>query len=236
LIYTPPGRSAPTLRGIQFSLQPGSLLAVLGTSGSGKSTLARLLVGIHAATQGKVRLDGSDVYPWNKAELGPYIGYVGQSVELIEGTLAENIARFGDPDAGRLAAAAQAVGIADWIATLPLGFDTPVGIDGMHFSGGQRQRIALARALYGDPVWVVLDEPNAHLDEAGDAQLNRTLQALRARGATVVLMTHRPGALALADRILVLRDGVQQAFGPRDDVLGLLRQATVVPLAEGGHA
>ena len=235
VVVSVPGRATPLLRGVQFGLAPGELLAVIGTSGSGKSTLARVLVGIWPATQGKVRLDGADVFGWNKAELGPHIGYVGQTVDLIEGTLAENIARFGVPDPALLQAAAEAVGLHAAILALPLGYETPVGAEGRHFSGGQRQRIALARALYGDPALVVLDEPNASLDEAGDAQLSVTLQALRARGAAVVLITHRPGALNLADRILVLRDGVQQAFGPRDEVLALIRRAVHLPPQGARH-
>jgi len=205
-----PGNNATILRGAAFALQPGEVLAVVGPSASGKTTLARLLVGLWPSAGGKVRLDGADVFAWNKAELGPYMGYLPQSVELIEGTLAENIARFG---------------VVERASALPQGYDSPVGRDGAILSGGQRQRVALARALYGDPVFVVLDEPNSSLDEAGDAALMQAIAHMKARGTTFVLMTHRASVLAVADKMLVLRDGVQQAFGPRDEVLAALNQA-----------
>jgi ATP-binding cassette subfamily C exporter for protease/lipase len=221
-----PGQSAqPILRGIQFELRPGEVLAVIGPSASGKTTLARLLVGLWPAIGGKVRLDGADVYPWDKAELGPHVGYLPQGVELFEGTIAENIARFGEIDQLKVRAAAEAVGLLALIEALPKGFETPVGRDGAVLSGGQRQRVALARALYGDPALLVLDEPNSSLDEAGDAALLRTLQGLKARGATVVLMTHRASVLAAADKVLLLVEGAQQAFGSRDEVLASLSKA-----------
>jgi ATP-binding cassette subfamily C exporter for protease/lipase len=220
----PPGQQPIiTLRGIQLTLRPGEMLAVVGPSAAGKTTLARLLVGLWSAISGKVRLDGADVYTWNKSELGPHIGYLPQGVELFEGTIADNISRFGPR--GAVEAAANAVGLHEFILSLPLGFDTPVGADGAQLSGGQRQRVALARALYGDPALVVLDEPNSSLDEAGDAALANALRALKGRGATVVVMTHRSSVLALADKVLLLRDGNQQAFGPRDEVLAALQQA-----------
>jgi len=220
----PPGQQPIiTLRGIQLTLRPGEMLAVVGPSAAGKTTLARLLVGLWSAISGKVRLDGADVYTWNKSELGPHVGYLPQGVELFEGTIADNISRFGPR--GAVEAAANAVGLYEFILSLPLGFDTPVGADGAQLSGGQRQRVALARALYGDPALVVLDEPNSSLDEAGDAALANALRALKGRGATVVVMTHRSSVLALADKVLLLRDGNQQAFGPRDEVLAALQQA-----------
>jgi len=213
----------PVIKGVGFALQPGEVLAVVGPSAAGKTTLARMLMGLWAPTAGSVRLDGVDVSMWNKSELGPHVGYVPQSVELLEGTLAENIVRFGDADVEALHAAAQAVGLHDWISALPQGYDTPVGDEGVMLSGGQRQRVALARALYGAPVFVVLDEPNASLDEAGHAALARALQDCKARGTTVVVMTHLPSVLAVADRMLVLAGGAQQAFGPRDEVLAALK-------------
>jgi len=220
-----PGNNATILRGAAFALHPGEVLAVVGPSASGKTTLARLLVGLWPSAGGKVRLDGADVFAWNKAELGPYLGYLPQSVELIEGTLAENIARFGVVDHAKVEAAARLAGLHELIAALPQGYDSPVGRDGAILSGGQRQRVALARALYGDPVFVVLDEPNSSLDEAGDAALMQAIVQMKARGTTFVLMTHRASVLAVADKMLVLRDGVQQAFGPRDEVLAALNQA-----------
>jgi len=220
-----PGNSATILRGAAFALQPGEVLAVVGPSASGKTTLARLLVGLWPSAGGKVRLDGADVFAWDKKELGPHIGYLPQSVELIEGTLAENIARFGVMERAKVEAAARLAGLHELIAALPQGYDSPVGRDGAILSGGQRQRVALARALYGAPVFVVLDEPNSSLDEAGDAALMRAIVEMKARGTTFVLMTHRSSVLAVADKMLVLRDGVQQAFGPRDDVLAALAKA-----------
>jgi ATP-binding cassette subfamily C exporter for protease/lipase len=174
---------------------------------------------------GKVRLDGADVHTWHKSELGPHLGYLPQGVELFEGTVAENICRFGEARAAQIEAAARAVGLHEFILALPQGYDTPVGRDGAVLSGGQRQRVALARALYGDPALLVLDEPNSSLDEAGDAALNSALRGLKARGATVVVMTHRTSVLGAMDKVLLLVDGAQQAFGPRDDVMAALQKA-----------
>ncbi|RYF63507.1 MAG: ATP-binding cassette domain-containing protein, partial [Comamonadaceae bacterium] len=215
----------PVLRQITFALKPGEVLAVIGPSASGKTTLARMLVGLWSPLAGHVRLDGADVSTWNKAELGPHLGYLPQSVELLPGTLADNIARFGDSNPAALHEAARAVGLHDWIAALPEGYDTPVGDEGVMLSGGQRQRVALARALYGGPAFVVLDEPNASLDEAGNHALVQAIAHTKARGATVVVMTHLPGVLAVADKALVLFGGAQRAFGPRHDVLAALQKA-----------
>ena len=201
------------------------VLAVVGPSASGKTTLARLLTGLWPAAVGKVRLDGVDIFIWNKSELGPHVGYLPQGVELFEGTLAENIARFGPVDRVRVEEAARLVGLHDYILSLPQGYDSPVGREGTMLSGGQRQRAALARALYGNPVFVVLDEPNSSLDEEGDAALAAAITALKARGTTFVVMTHRTSVLAVADLMLVMRDGAQQAFGPRDEVLAALTKA-----------
>jgi ATP-binding cassette, subfamily C, bacterial exporter for protease/lipase len=225
LLASAPGTQTAILRGIQFALSPGEVLAVVGPSASGKTTLARLLVGLWPSLGGKVRLDGADVFNWDKAELGPHIGYLPQGVELIDGTLAENIARFGPVERAKVEAAARAVGLHEFIMMLPQGYDSPVGQDGAILSGGQRQRVGLARAIYGDPVFIVLDEPNSSLDEAGDAALASALLELKARGTTLVVMTHRTSILAVVDKMLVLHDGTMQAFGPRDDVLAALRKA-----------
>jgi ATP-binding cassette subfamily C exporter for protease/lipase len=222
----PPGQPAPViLRGIQFGVNPSEAVAVIGPSASGKTTLARLLVGLWPANAGKVRLDGVDVHAWSKTELGPHIGYLPQGVELFEGTVAENIARFGEVDLKRVQEAAQRVGLVELIESLPQGFDTQVGRDGAVLSGGQRQRVALARALYGNPALVVLDEPNSSLDEAGDAALNRAIQEVKSQGAAVVVITHRSSVLPVTEKILMLRDGAQQAFGPRDEVLAAMQRA-----------
>jgi ATP-binding cassette subfamily C exporter for protease/lipase len=225
LVAGAPNGGVAIIKNVAFSLPPGEVLAVVGPSASGKTTLARLLVGLWPAASGKVRLDGADVFTWDKSELGPYLGYLPQGVELLDGTLAENIARFGEVEPAKVKAAARAVGLHDFIMSLPQGYESPVGREGAMLSGGQRQRVALARAIYGDPVRVVLDEPNSSLDEAGDAALAAAILELKARGTTFVVMTHRTSVLAVADKMMVLRDGVMQAFGPRDDVLAALRQA-----------
>ena len=225
LVAAAPGSQAQILRSVQFGLQPGQVLAVVGPSASGKTTLARLLVGVWPPLAGKVRLDGADVFTWNKEELGPHVGYLPQGVELLDGSLAENIARFGTVNMDAVRVAAQAVGIHGWIESLPDGYNTLLGQEGARLSGGQRQRVGLARALYGQPAFVVLDEPNSSLDEAGEAALVQAVAQLSAQGTTFVLITHRTSVLRVCSHILVLRDGLQQAFGPRDDVLAALNKA-----------
>jgi ATP-binding cassette, subfamily C, bacterial exporter for protease/lipase len=225
VIAAPPNGGAPILRGVSFAAQPGEVVAVVGPSASGKTTLARLLTGLWPAIQGKVRLDGVDVFTWNKAELGPHVGYLPQGIELFDGSIADNIARFGEPDRARVEAAARAVGVHDIIASLTDGYDTDIGVEGAVLSGGQRQRVALARALYGSPTLVVLDEPNSNLDEAGDLALNQAIAAASQRGATVIVITHRTSVLSVTHKLLVLRDGAVASFGPRDQVLAALQQA-----------
>ena len=225
LVAGPPGQQAAILRGIQFALNPGEVLAVIGPSAAGKTTLARLLVGLWPSMGGKVRLDGADVFAWDKSELGPYLGYLPQGVELLEGTIAENIARFGDVDMAQVEVAAKLVGVHELILAMPQAYNTPIGRDGATLSGGQRQRVGLARALYGKPVLVVLDEPNSSLDEAGDAALTQAIATLKKQGTTFVIMTHRTSVLGVADKMLLMREGTQQAFGPRDEVLAAIQQA-----------
>lgn len=220
-----PGTQAAILRGVSFALPAGKTLVMVGPSAAGKSTLARLLVGIWPAQNGKVRLDGVDIFPWNKAELGPHIGYLPQGIELFDGTLAENIARFGEVDMAKVEAAVRAVGLHETIQALPAGYDSRIGDEGCFLSGGQRQRVGLARAIYGDPKFVVLDEPNSSLDEAGEQALLQTLQAFKARGTTLIIITHRTSLLAIADAMLILRDGQVAAYGPRDEVLAALAKA-----------
>ena len=224
LVAGAPGQQVPIVRGVQFALNRGEVLAVVGPSAAGKTTLARLLVGLWPAMGGKVRLDGVDIFSWDKSELGPYLGYLPQGVELLDGTLAENIARFGEVDMAQVEAAARLVGVHDLIMSLPEAYNSPVGRDGAMLSGGQRQRVGLARALYGKPVFVVLDEPNSSLDEAGDVALANAIAALKQLGTTFVVMTHRTSVLGVADKMLILREGAQQAFGPRDEVLAALQQ------------
>lgn len=225
VIAAAPGGSVPILKGISLVIPKGAVVGIIGPSGSGKSTLARLLVGIWGAVGGKVRLDGADVYTWNKAELGPWIGYLPQDVELFEGSVAENIARFGELDSEAIVRAATRAGVHDMILHLPAGYDTPIGNAGCALSGGQRQRIALARALYGDPAVVVLDEPNSNLDEIGEVALVNAVKQLKAEGKTIVLITHRTSVLSVIDRLLVLRDGQVQGYGPPAEVLAALNLA-----------
>jgi ATP-binding cassette subfamily C exporter for protease/lipase len=225
LVAGAPGTTAPILKGVSFALQPGEVLAVVGPSASGKTTLARMLVGLWPAVSGKVRLDGADVHTWNKTELGPHVGYLPQGIELFDGSVAENIARFGELDPAQVEAAARSVGLHEFILTLPKGYDSPVGREGAMLSGGQRQRVGLARAIYGNPTFVVLDEPNSSLDEQGDAALASTIAQLKSRGTTFVVMTHRTSVLGVADKMLLLKDGQTQMFGPRDEVLKALSDA-----------
>ncbi len=223
----PPGVQMPVLKGVSFALQAGELLGVIGPSAAGKSTLARALLGIWPTSAGTVRLEGADIFRWNRAELGPHIGYLPQDIELFDGTISENIARFGDLNSERIVEAAQLAGVHEMILRLPEGYDTVIGAAGGTLAGGQRQRIALARALYGSPRLVVLDEPNSNLDEMGEAALRNALQQLRVARTTAVVITHRPNILACVDKILVLREGQVVDFGAAETILGKFKQVPV---------
>lgn len=220
-----PGSKAVVLSNITFSLEPGSVLGVIGPSGSGKSSLARLLVGVWGAQSGTVRLDGADVYQWDKNELGPHVGYLPQDIELFEGTVAENISRFGEADAEKVVQAARLAGVHELILKFPQGYDSQVGAGGAMLSGGQKQRIAFARALYGDPCLFVLDEPNSNLDEMGEEALARAIVQLKNAGKTVVVITHRGSLLMHTTQLLLLREGTLQLFGSREQVIAALNQA-----------
>ncbi|WP_087747640.1 MULTISPECIES: type I secretion system permease/ATPase [unclassified Acidovorax] len=233
VVAVAPGRAEPILKGVSVAVSRGTVTVVLGPSGSGKSTLARCMVGIWPGVSGEVLLDGLPIEGWDRNELGPYLGYLPQDIELFEGSIAENIARFGEVSPEKVIAAARSAGLHEMILRFPKGYDTPIGEAGNLLSGGQRQRIGLARAVYGDPVLVVLDEPNANLDDVGEAALVRTVQELKAKGRTVFLITHRPGVVAVADRVLILRNGMVQADGPRDEVLAALRAAQTAPASPG---
>jgi ATP-binding cassette subfamily C protein len=226
-----PGSKALIIRGVSFEVKAGEAVGLIGPSASGKSSLARGIVGLWQPLAGAVRLDRASLSQWDPRELGRHIGYLPQDVSLFDGSIAENIARF-DPAApsDTIIAAAKAAGVYDMIVQFPDGFDTRIGEQGAALSAGQRQRVALARALYGDPFLVVLDEPNANLDADGDAALSHAISGIRAHGSVVIVIAHRPSALAAVDKVLVLANGQVQAFGPRDDVLGRTTQpAAAIP-------
>jgi ATP-binding cassette subfamily C exporter for protease/lipase len=224
VVASAPGRDTPILQGVSAIMPPGTVTVVLGASGSGKSTLARVLLGIWPHSSGQVLLDGQGIGKWNRMELGPHIGYLPQDIELFDGTIAENIARSGEVESEKVIEAAEAAGLHTMILRFPKGYDTPMGEAGGLLSGGQRQRIGLARAMYGMPALVVLDEPNANLDDEGENALVRAVQGLKAQGKTVVLISHRPGIVSVADRLLILQNGTVQASGPRDGVLAALQK------------
>lgn len=221
----PPGSQVAILKNVSFALNVGDVMGLIGPSGSGKSTLARLLVGVWPSAMGKVRLDGADIYQWNKDELGPSIGYLPQDIELFAGSISENIARFGDVDSEKVIAAAQTAGVHDMILRLPQGYDTHIGDAGAGLSGGQKQRIGLARALYDDPSLLVLDEPNSNLDDVGEVALTQAVLKLRQAGKTVILISHRPNIIRVTNKLLMLRDGLVAAFGPTEDVLKAMAKA-----------
>jgi ATP-binding cassette subfamily C protein len=220
LSVAPPGAKAPVAQDIRFTLKAGSALAIVGPSGSGKSSLVRAIVGVWPAVHGCVRLDGATIDQWAPEARGRHIGYLPQDVELFEGTVAQNIARFEqDPPAAAVIAAAQAAGVHDLIVNLPAGYETELGERGTALSAGQQQRIALARALYGEPFVVVLDEPNSNLDAEGEEALTKAILGVRARAGIVIIVAHRPSALAAVDQVLAMVRGRQQAFGPKDELL-----------------
>jgi ATP-binding cassette subfamily C exporter for protease/lipase len=234
----PPGVNLPVLKDVSFKIEPGDVLGVIGPSASGKSTLARVAVGIWPGVPNCARIDGADVYQWNKDELGPAIGYMPQDIEVFPGTVSENIARFSEHESSDVIAAAKSAGVHDMILHLPEGYDTKIGDGGVGLSGGQKQRLALARALYGNPSVVVLDEPNSNLDDAGEQALVSAIIGLRQRKATVILITHRSTVLQATTKLLLLREGSVVLFGPTGQVLEALqqKQSEILALAsqEGG--
>jgi ATP-binding cassette subfamily C exporter for protease/lipase len=224
----PPGLHTPLLRNISFQLEQGDILGIIGPSASGKTSLAKLLVGVWSPLSGKVRLDGADICQWEKELLGPSIGYLPQDVELFDGSIAQNIARFAKNDSELIVAAALLAGVHEMILRMPHGYDTPLGAGGHQLSGGQRQRIGLARAVYNNPAFIVLDEPNANLDDAGEMALIKAINTLRAQGQTTVIISHRPTLLGVVNKVLLLNDGAVQEFGTREQVFANLRQANIL--------
>jgi ATP-binding cassette subfamily C protein len=230
LSVAPPEGRKLVVQDVTFKLVAGSAVGVIGPSQSGKSSLAHALAGIWPPAQGTVRLDGATLDQWSPEELGHFIGYLPQDVELFEGTVAQNIGRFeAEIDPTALIAAGKAAGVHELVLALPQGYDTPVGGRGMAVSGGLRQRIALARALYRDPFLVVLDEPNSNLDADGEEALTRAIHGVRARGGIAVVLAHRPSALAAVDHVLFMRQGRAQAFGLKDEVLRRVLRPRAVP-------
>jgi PrtD family type I secretion system ABC transporter len=233
--YVPPGSDSPTLRGVAFGLKPGEVLGVIGPSAAGKSTLARMIAGTWTPSAGKVRLDGADIQVWLDANGAQHIGYLPQDIELFAGTVKDNIARLGEADPEDVIEAAKLVGLHETIMRLPRGYDSDIGDAGLKLSGGQRQRVGLARALFGGPRLVVLDEPNSSLDYEGEEALVQAIAALKERGTTVVVIAHRPSILGLADKLLVLRNGMIDAFGNRADVIAKLNGGQQAPSIVGGR-
>ena len=232
----PPGHNKPVLAGISFALTPGQVLAVVGPSAAGKSSLVKLLLGVWKPSDGHVRLDGVEISEWSHDEVGPLVGYVPQEIAFFEGTVAENIARLGEVDPEKVVHAATLIGMHDAILSFPKGYDTPLGDTGFALSGGQRQRIAIARAIYGMPKYVVMDEPNSNLDDVGENALIATIQALKESGSTVIITTHRPRLVGVVDMMLVLKAGHQVAFGTAKDMLEAVRRLQVVGAAPNAEA
>ena len=226
VMVVPRGSKVVVVKGVSFELSAGEALGIVGPSASGKSSLARALLGVWPAASGKVRLDSADIAAWDRLELGPYLGYLPQDIELFDGTISENICRFGEIDAEQIVEAAKMAGVHELILRLPQGYDTVIGSNGGGLSGGQRQRIGLARAVYGSPRLLVLDEPNSNLDDQGERELVVALQRVKGQGTTVIVITHRTMVLMGMDKILVMKDGAAVSFGARDQVLaGLMAQS-----------
>lgn len=222
-VIAPPGSRAAVVKGVSFQIQPGEVVGVIGASAAGKSSLARGILGIWPTASGAIRIDGAESASYNREELGPFIGYLPQDIELFDGSISENIARFGEADAEQVVQAARDAGVHDMILRLPEGYDTVIGQSGGALSGGQRQRIGLARALYGHPSLIVLDEPNSNLDDQGELALRAAVITCKKQGSTIVLITHSMSLLSCVDKLMLMKDGQLLAFGPRDEVLGQMQ-------------
>ncbi|MEM6555360.1 MAG: ATP-binding cassette domain-containing protein [Pseudomonadota bacterium] len=236
----PPGADKPVLKQVSLDISSGDVVGVIGPSAGGKTTLAKVVIGVWPARIGEVRIDGADVRALPRDVLGPQLGYLPQQVDLLAGTVQENIARFSDDaDANAVIAAAKEASCHELILELPNGYDTEIGAGGAYLSAGQRQRIGLARALFGNPKLIVLDEPNSNLDGPGDEALNMAIANLKKRGATTLIIAHRPNAIVHCNKVVVLDKGQVKAFGPRDEILASLTQTwsqknTITPIRQGG--
>lgn len=225
VVVIPPNAQQPSVRGISMKINKGDIVGIVGPSAAGKSSLARVILGLWPLAAGKARLDKADIYQWDKVDLGQYIGYLPQDIELFEGTISQNISRFSEVDSAKVVEAAQKAGVHEMILRLPEGYDTKIGIGGASLSGGQRQRIGFARAIYNNPVLVVLDEPNSNLDDQGEAALVKAIRTLKESNTTVIIITHRPSILQVTNKLAVIRDGLLEAFGDTNDVLSKMAAA-----------
>jgi len=232
----PPGGTKAVLFDIDFSVKPGEVVAIVGPSAAGKTCLARMLIGVWKPVRGSIRVDGVEISDWDHDEFGPQIGYVSQEIEFFEGTVGENIARLGEIIPEKVVQAAKLIGMHETILTFPKGYDTELGETGFSLSGGQRQRLAICRALYGIPKYIIMDEPNANLDEIGETALVNAISYLKTQDCTIIITTHRPRLVSVADNLLVLRNGTQVGFGPAEDMINAVRNLQLVGQASAGKS
>ncbi|MYF01037.1 MAG: ATP-binding cassette domain-containing protein, partial [Gammaproteobacteria bacterium] len=230
LFVLPPASQTFVVRNANFDLAPGEALGIVGPSASGKSSLARAILGVWPSARGAVRLDGAEIFTWDRDQLGRHLGYLPQDIELFDGSIADNICRFGQQDSDAIVAAARLAGVHDLILELPQGYNTMIGGSGGVLSGGQRQRIGLARAVYGNPCLIVLDEPNSNLDDQGEKELVEALERIKQQGSTIIVISHRTMVLQSMDKMLVLKEGAPLNYGPRSQVLAaLMKPAAKLP-------
>lgn len=236
IVVLPPDSKVPSIKGVNLSIKAGETIAIIGPSAAGKSSLARAILGVWPCVNGKIRIDGAEIGHYDREVLGKFIGYLPQDIELFDGTISENIARYEDPKPEMVVEAAQVAGVHEMILQLPQGYDTPIGPGGIALSGGQRQRVGLARAIYCYPKIIVLDEPNSNLDDVGERALMQAILELKKRGSTVVLITHRPAILGIVDKIAFMRNGLLELFGTRDEVLAALAPQAPIQNNQGAQS